>query len=131
MENKFLNAVASVLEVPEVTLDLEFRSVQGWCSLQGFGLLVLLENDWLAPITIERFQALKTVKDLYREVFLAHAARVLKVDRARLSGSTAYQSIPEWDSVAHLKLAMETEHFFGISYPIERIPNLITLDHFL
>lgn len=129
--NRFLAAVASVLEVPEVTMDLEFRTVPGWCSLQGFGLLVLLENDWGAPVTIDRFLEFKTVKDLYREAFLAFAAGVLKVDRGVLSGATAYQSIPEWDSVNHLKLTMEAEQRFGVSYPLERIPFLATLDDFL
>lgn len=129
--NKFLLDVARVLEVEEARLDLEFRTVPGWCSLQGFGLLVLLENDWDAPTTIDRFLQMKTVKDLYREAFLAFAAKVLKVDRATLSGTTAYGSISAWDSVNHLKLAMETEAHFGVSYPIERIPLLKTLDDFL
>lgn len=129
--NKFLSEVAGVLEVAEVTPDLEFRSIPGWCSLQGFGLLVLMENDWATPLTIERFTELKSVKDLYREAFLSFAAKVLKVDRSRLSGETKYASIPEWDSVNHLKLVMETETRFGNSYPLERIPFLATLDDFL
>ena len=129
--NRFLSDVARVLEVEEAPLDLVFRTVPGWCSLQGFGLLVLLENDWGAPVTIGRFLELKTVKDLYREAFLALAAKVLKVDRAALSGETSYGSIPAWDSVNHLKLAMEAEAHFGVSYPLERIPFLVTLDDFL
>lgn len=129
--NKFLTSVASVLEVESLGLDDDFRAVPGWCSLQGFGLLVLLENDWGAPTTIDRFLELKTVKDLYREAFLAFAAKVLKVDRSRISGATEYDSIPEWDSVNHLKLVMESEAEFGVSYPFERIPFLKTLDDFL
>ena len=73
--NLFLKGVASVLEVDEVDLDLDFRTVPGWCSLQGFGLLVLLENDWGAPVSIDRFLGMKRVKDLYREAFLALAAK--------------------------------------------------------
>lgn len=129
--NKFLTSVASVLEVESIGLDDDFRAVPGWCSLQGFGLLVLLENDWGAPTTIDRFLELKTVKDLYREAFLAFAAKVFKVDRSRISGATEYDSIPEWDSVNHLKLVMESEARFGVSYPFERIPFLKTLDDFL
>lgn len=129
--NKFLSSVASVLEVESIGLDDDFRAVPGWCSLQGFGLLVLLENDWGAPTTIDRFLELKTVKDLYREAFLAFAAKVLKVERALLAGTTEYNSIPEWDSVNHLKLVMETEAHFGVAYPFERIPFLKTLDDFL
>lgn len=129
--NKFVASVASVLEVESIGLEDDFREVPGWCSLQGFGLLVLMENDWSAPITLDRFLALKTVKDLYREAFLAFAARVLKVERARLSGATEYDSIPEWDSVNHLKLVMETEAHFGVSFAFERIPALKTLNDFL
>lgn len=131
MTSKFVSDVASVLEVEEIGLDDDFRSVPGWCSLQGFGLLVLLENDYGAPTTIDRFLELKTVRDLYREAFLAHAAKVFKVDRKALSGETAYGSIPEWDSVNHLKLVMETEARFGVSYPMERIPFMKTLNDFL
>jgi len=129
--NAFLQSVASVLEVPSVSPDDDFRAVPGWCSLQGFGLLVLLENDWQAPVTLERFLVLKTVRDLYREAFLAFAARVFGVPRESLSGTTAYGSIPAWDSVNHLKLVMEAERTFGVSYPLERIPFIKSLDDFL
>jgi len=129
--NKFLQSVASVLEVERVSLDDEFRLLDGWCSLKGFGLLVMLENDWHAPTTIDRFLGLKTVRDLWREAFAAFAAEVLKVDRAKLSGETAYGTIPEWDSVAHLRLVMEAEKRFGTYYPLEKIPSIRTLDDFL
>jgi len=129
--NKFLKSVADVLEVESVALDDEFRNLDGWCSLEGFGLLVTLENDWRAPTTIDRFLELKTVRDLYREAFVAFAAEVLKVGRATLSGATAYGSIPEWDSVAHLRLVMEAEKRFGTYYPLETVPSLKTLDDFL
>jgi acyl carrier protein len=66
-----------------------------------------------------------------REAFFALAARVFGVERAALSGATAYQSIPGWDSVNHLRLVMETERAFGVRYPLERIPSLTTLDDFL
>ena len=129
--NKFLSAVASVLEMDDVRLDFEFRNAPDWCSLQAFGLLVLLENDWGAPVSIDRFAELKTVRDLYREAFLAFAAGVFKVSRESLSGETRYESIPEWDSVAHIKLAMEAEKRFGVSYDIEKIPFMKTLDDFI
>ena len=129
--NRFVSAVASVLEVESVGLDDRFRETPGWCSLHGFGLLVLLENDWSAPVSLARFSDLKTVRDLYREAFLALAARVFKVPRESLSGASAYGSFPEWDSVNHLKLVMEAEAAFGVSYTFERIPALKTLDDFL
>lgn len=129
--NGFLKSVAAVLEVEELALDDEFRALEFWSSLQGFGLLVMLENDWGAPLTVERFRELTTVRDLYREAFLAFAAGVFGVPRASLSGATAYESIPQWDSVAHLRLAMEAEQRFGVAYALERIPAMRTLDDFL
>ncbi len=63
--------------------------------------------------------------------FLRFAASVFKVDPAILSGETTYGSIPEWDSVNHLRLVMETEKRFGVYYPLERIPTLLRLDDFL
>lgn len=129
--NKFVESVASVLEVRELKLEDDFRAVPGWCSLQAFGLMVLLENDWGAPISIDRFMELGSVRDLYREAFIAFAAKVLKVERAKLSGETEYGSIPEWDSVNHLKLVMKTEESFAVSFAFERIAEMKTLEDFL
>ena len=129
--NKFIKAAADVLEVEEIGLDVPFRETEGWCSLKAFGLLVMLDNDWGSPTDIEKFMTLRTVRDLWREAFIAFAARVLKVPRERLSGDTACGSIPEWDSVNHLRLVMEAELLFGVHYPLERIPALVKLDDFL
>ena len=129
--NRFYSAVSSVLEVDEVGPETKFRETEGWCSLHGFGLLVMMENDWKAPLTVERFLGMKTVRDLYREAFIALAAEVFAVDRAALSGSTARGSIEGWDSVNHLRLVMEAEKRFGCSYPLEKIPSLGCIDDFL
>ena len=66
-----------------------------------------------------------------REEFFALAARIFGVDRAAIDGTTAYESIPGWDSVNHLRLVMETERAFGVKYPLERIPSLMTLNDFI
>lgn len=66
-----------------------------------------------------------------REEFFALAARIFGVDRASIDGATAYESIPGWDSVNHLRLVMEVERAFGVKYPFERIPSLMTLKDFL
>lgn len=66
-----------------------------------------------------------------REDFFALAARIFGVDRTTIDGTTAYESIPGWDSVNHLRLVMETERAFGVKYPLERIPSLMTLNDFL
>ena len=57
-----------------------------------------------------------------REEFFSLAARVF---------ATAYESIPGWDSVNHLRLVMEVERAFGVKYQLERIPSLMTLNDFL
>ena len=66
-----------------------------------------------------------------REEFFALAARIFGTDRASIDGATAYESIPGWDSVNHLHLVMEAEREFGVKYPFERIPSLMTLNDFL
>ena len=65
-----------------------------------------------------------------REAFLALAARIFGVDAEKLPWTTARGSIPEWDSVNHLRLVMEAESEFGVRYPLERIPGLSTLEDF-
>lgn len=62
--------------------------------------------------------------------FLDFAAGVMGVPRGRLAPETAYGSIPEWDSVTHLRLVMETEERYGTSIPMEDIPRLATLADF-
>ena len=66
-----------------------------------------------------------------REAFFALAARVFGVGRCEIDEATAYESIPGWDSVNHLRLVMETERAFGVRYPLERIPSMKTLRDFL
>lgn len=129
--NLFTQAVAEVLETDSVALDDDFRAFGGWCSLQGFGLLVMMENDWRAPLTVGRFLELRTVRDLYREAFIAFAAEVFGVDRRELSGNTKRGEIAAWDSVNHLRLVMEAERRFGVSYPLEAVPGLVCIDDFL
>ena len=129
--NLFLQSIADVLEVDELSLDTPFRETPDWSSLKGFGLLVTMENDWQAPLTVDRFLELATVRDLYREAFAAFAANLLNVPRTSLSGSTGMGDLVEWDSVNHLRLVMEAEKRFGSSYPLERIPQIRTVDDFL
>lgn len=64
------------------------------------------------------------------EEFLSFAATVLGVSREALSPGMACGDIPEWDSVMHLRLVMETEARYGVSIPLETIPSLRTLADF-
>ena len=64
------------------------------------------------------------------EDFLDFAAETLGVQKGTLTPETAYGSIPEWDSVMHLRLVMETEARFGVPIPLEAVPNLLKLADF-
>ena len=65
MREDFLKKVAEVLEVESVTDETRFRELDGWCSLQAFGLLVMLENEMGVRMDIEAFQKIETVGELY------------------------------------------------------------------
>ena len=62
--------------------------------------------------------------------FLELTADVFGVDVKTLTPETAYGSIEAWDSVAHLRLVMETEAKFGKPIPLEAVPNLKMLADF-
>ncbi|MGN0855161.1 MAG: hypothetical protein ACI4R9_06545 [Kiritimatiellia bacterium] len=129
--NKFTESVAAVLQIPDIGLDEEFRSVPDWSSDRVGGLLAMMENDWATPLTAARLETLMTVRDLLREAFITFAARLLRVDRRQLSGTSAMGSVPEWDSVNHLRLVMESEREFGFSFALEDIPGIQRIDDFL
>ena len=61
--NEFLDRVSEVLEEP-VTAETRFRELAGYSSLKGFGLMVVLENDYHRPVTLEEFAAFATIRDL-------------------------------------------------------------------
>ena len=62
--------------------------------------------------------------------FLQFAAKLLNVPAGSLVPETEYGSIPEWDSVMHLRLVMETEARYGTSIPLEEVPKLRRLADF-
>ena len=64
MEN-FCARIAEILEADAVAPGTDFRSLPGWCSLQAFGLLVMLENELGVHMDIEAFQSVETVGELY------------------------------------------------------------------
>jgi acyl carrier protein len=129
--NKFYAGVANVLELPEVSGTTCFRDVATWCSLHAFGLLVMMENDFSSPITLDEFMKKETVDDLFEVALLTLAAKIFNVEKSSLSLDTAYGSIKEWDSVNHLRLVMESEKKFGLSFPIEKIEQLKKLSDFI
>lgn len=62
--------------------------------------------------------------------FIDFVAGILDVAPERLSLDTAYESIPEWDSVMQLRLVMEISEKYGVEIPLEDVPNLKLLADF-
>ena len=62
--------------------------------------------------------------------FLSFVADIFQVEAASLSLQTAFQGIPEWDSLMHLRLVMELEARYSLDIPLEIIPELLTLQAF-
>ena len=59
--------------------------------------------------------------------FLSFVAGLFGVPAETLSLGTAYGSLSAWDSVMHLRLVMEVEGEYGVSFALEEIPDLKTL----
>ncbi|MBO5905366.1 MAG: acyl carrier protein [Kiritimatiellae bacterium] len=65
-----------------------------------------------------------------REDFFLLASEIFEVERSLLNENTRYGDVSGWDSVNHLRLVMEAERRFGVSYPLEKIPLMRTLADF-
>jgi acyl carrier protein len=66
----FARKIAEILEVDAVELskEAEFRSVTPyWSSLMGFGILVMLEEDYGYKMSVDAFLQTKTVGELYTQ----------------------------------------------------------------
>ncbi len=59
------------------------------------------------------------------------AERVFGAAPGSLSLDSRYGETPGWDSVNHLRLAMEAEELLGLRYGIKRIPAMKRLGDFL
>ncbi len=56
------------------------------------------------------------------EVKLASAfAEALEIDATTISDDLKYNSIPEWDSVAHMSLIAELEKAFNVMFDTDQI----------
>ncbi len=69
MEN-FIELVAEVFEVePEdITMDTVFREeIEGFSSLVGFSLIVMMEDEYGVKVSVDEFLQCKTVWDLYKK----------------------------------------------------------------
>lgn len=62
--------------------------------------------------------------------FLRFVAGILDVPVESIALDTAYESIPEWDSVMHLRLTLEIGAEYGVDIPVDEIVNIKTLAGF-
>ena len=61
---EFLDKITEILEMDSVDPGFKFRDAPDWDSLKGFGILVMLENDYGRTVTIEDFLGMDTVAEL-------------------------------------------------------------------
>jgi len=69
-EKEFIEKISEILEVePEsLTPKTDFRNeIPFWDSLKGFGIIVLIEEDYGKKLTVEEFLEQKTIGDLYKK----------------------------------------------------------------
>ena len=67
---RFLELVAEVFEVePEdISMDTVFREeIDGFSSLVGFSLIVMMEDEYGVRIPVPEFLECKTIGDLYKK----------------------------------------------------------------
>ena len=62
--------------------------------------------------------------------FLGFVAGILEVPAESLSLETAYESIPQWDSVMQLRLVLELSGEYGVEIPVDEIADIKTLSGF-
>ena len=68
--NKFLELAADVFEVEpdQINMDTVFREeIDGFCSLVGFALIVMMEEEYGVRVSVDEFLECTTVGDLYRK----------------------------------------------------------------
>jgi len=53
-------------------------------------------------------------------------AQVLQIEAERIDANTSPESVNRWDSLKHMQLIMALEDEFGIEFPDEAIPELLS-----
>ena len=67
---KFLELAAEVFEVEpdEISMDTVFREeIEGFNSLVGFSLIVMMEDEYGVRVSVDEFLQCKTIGDLYQK----------------------------------------------------------------
>lgn len=67
--DQFIELVAEVFEVEpeEITAETPFREIEGFSSLVGFSLIVMMEDEYGVRVPVDEFIACETVGDLYKK----------------------------------------------------------------
>lgn len=93
---------------------------------KNVGIVELVETDNLVEYACLR----KGEKMVAEKDFLTFVAGILDVSAESISLETAYESIPEWDSVMQLRLTLEIGSEYGVEIPVDEIANIKTLGQF-
>ena len=56
------------IDQPHVTSEVEFRTLSTWDSLTGMAVLTMIEDEFKVTISVDDFNQLKTVVDLFNFV---------------------------------------------------------------
>lgn len=71
MEKNFIGNIAEILEVePEkLSMDTEFKTDEfEWDSLKGYAMIVMMEEEFNADVSVKEFIEVKTVGDLFKYI---------------------------------------------------------------
>lgn len=64
-----------------------------------------------------------TNQEKYKEIF----KEILEIDESRLTDSLGLDSVPQWDSMGHVRLISALESNFGIVFSLEDIKAFKTM----
>ena len=66
---QFLELVAEIFEIEpeEITMDTLFRDLEDFSSMVGFSLIIMMEDEYGAKVSVDEFMECNTVGDLYKK----------------------------------------------------------------
>jgi acyl carrier protein len=67
---KFLEEMAEILDVgvDTINVDTRFRDIDGWGSMVGYSILILLEEDYSTKISVQDFLKINTLGEIYARI---------------------------------------------------------------
>lgn len=66
---QFLELVAEIFEIEpeEITMDTLFRDLEDFSSMVGFSLIIMMEDEYGAKVSVDEFMECNTVGDRYKK----------------------------------------------------------------